>query len=172
MAKVLCLGCPYTPPIIHGHAFEPAGDDVHYFAEIPEADFGKFLIGVPGSPFFLETPAKNLPPSDTGGNQTGSEGPGDEQTGAGNTGEQTGSEGSDEGGEGGDGPGDEAGGNGPGSEVPGVEALMAEFLVPSKAALAALAKERLGLDLDAGRDSKLEAMRAAVRAELERRATL
>lgn len=153
MAKVLCLGCPYTPPIIHGHAFEPAGDDVHYCAEVPEADFGKFLIGVPGSPFFLETPV--VPGGEgSGGNQTGSEGSGEDSD------------------EGGDGPGDEAGGNSPASEVPGVEALMAEFLVPSKAALAALAKERLGLDLDAGRDSKLEAMRAAVRAELERRATL
>lgn len=53
MVRILHVGKPYTPPIIHGYTFEPANDGL-WAAEVDEADFPKFMIDVVGSPFWVD----------------------------------------------------------------------------------------------------------------------
>lgn len=162
MAKVLCIGCPYIPPIIHGHAFEPDEDGIHYVAEVPESDFDKFLIGVEGSPFFLETDSSNTTPPGTGAGSDDKTGDGPGADGEGSDGNVDGS-GSDDAGSNTGGGSD---GNTDGPDV--IDAQMAEFLAASnKTVLVALAFERLGLELS--KDDKVDTLRAAIREELVKR---
>lgn len=69
MALVLCKGKPYSPPVLHGYTFECRGPENEFpgpntpwGAEVEEKDFHKFLIGVEGSPFFLDDPSVVVPP--------------------------------------------------------------------------------------------------------------
>ena len=74
MARVLCIGKPYSPPVLNGFTFAPVGVDLAsalptpetiWAAEVDEANFHHFLIGEEGSPFFLETDPRAKTP--TGG---------------------------------------------------------------------------------------------------------
>ena len=135
MAKVLCVGCPFHPPVIHGFTFEPHKDGIHYVAEVPESALGKFFIGEDGSPFFLDAPKSS------GGT--------DKAPGAG--GDQT------------------SGGAQDGTPTDPAPDPMDEFRkLRAKVDVAALAKERLGLDLDP--ESKMDALLAAIEAEFKARA--
>lgn len=69
MALVLCKGKPYSPPVLHGYAFECMAADGEFpgpltlwGAEVKEEDFHKFLLGVEGSPFFLKDESVVIPP--------------------------------------------------------------------------------------------------------------
>jgi hypothetical protein len=69
MALVLHKGKPYSPPTIHGYTFdclaaegEFPGPDTLWGADVAEKDFHKFLLGVEGSPFFLEDASLEIPP--------------------------------------------------------------------------------------------------------------
>lgn len=72
MALVLCKGKPYSPPVLHGYTFECRGAEDEFpgpttlwGAEVEEKDFHKFLLGVEGSPFFLEDATVVIPPPPT-----------------------------------------------------------------------------------------------------------
>lgn len=69
MALVLCKGKPYSPPTLHGYAFqcmapenEFPGPDALWGSDVKPEDFHKFLIGVEGSPFWLEDKTVDIPP--------------------------------------------------------------------------------------------------------------
>lgn len=58
MALVLCIGRPCDPPVYNGFAFVEqdvtAENGQHLWScEVPESEFGQFLIGEEGSPWFL-----------------------------------------------------------------------------------------------------------------------
>lgn len=143
MAKVLCVGCPFNPPVIHGFTFEPHEDGVHYVAEVPESAHGKFFIGEDGSPFFLEAP-KSSGGTDKAPGGGGAQTPGGDQN---------------------DAPGGAQGGT---ATDPAPDPMDEFRKLRAKVDVAALAKERLGLDLDP--EAKMDVLLSAVDAEFKARA--
>jgi hypothetical protein len=64
MARVLCIGKPYTPPVLNGYTFAPVGidpevtlpgPDTFWAAEVDEEGYRHFCVNEEGSPFFLDT---------------------------------------------------------------------------------------------------------------------
>lgn len=63
MARVICIGKPYSPPVLNGFTFAPVGHDplegpptpqTFWAAEVDEANFTHFCVNEEGSPFFLD----------------------------------------------------------------------------------------------------------------------
>ena len=62
MLHVFTKDQPSIPPILHGYEF--AQDETGLWTtQIEEADAPLFLLGEPGSPFFMPPPAASAPPS-------------------------------------------------------------------------------------------------------------